>query len=301
MGYYGLAQFTYEASQDQYRCPQGHVLHSAYRMEGTQEIQYRADAATCNACPVKAQCTESPRGRHVHRSFFADYVERVKGYQQTPAYQKALNKRKVWIEPLFGEGKQWHGMRQFRLRRLWRVNCEALMIASGQNLKRLLQKRGWGRRPFPTEAVALRPPGDEEADVLSRNIPLKNGRVSVAVASLVSYEVVRAFFEAQSSRFSLITSTFVISLWPFHYPFFPFYCFSYSFFPTQGKAGKVNLMHSSISSARGFSTGWSVYSTHLFRPLKPHQRGCVPVHIAIWKSMSKNAYHEMSSCTLPSR
>ena len=140
MGYYGLAQFTYEASQDQYRCPQGHVLRPAYRMEGTQEIQYRADAAICNVCPVKAQCTESPRGRHVHRSFFADYVERVKGYQQTFAYQKAMNKRKVWVEPLFAEGKQWHGMGRFRLRRLWRVNCEALMIASGQNLKRRLPK-----------------------------------------------------------------------------------------------------------------------------------------------------------------
>ena len=102
------------ASQDLYRCPQGQVLRPAYRMEGTQEIQYRADAATCNACPVKAQCTESLRGRHVHRSFFADYVERVKGYQQTLAYQKALNKRKVWVEPLFAEGKQWHGMERFR-------------------------------------------------------------------------------------------------------------------------------------------------------------------------------------------
>ena len=52
--------------------------------------------------PIKAQCTESSRGRHVHRSFFADYVERVKGYQQTFAYQKALRKRQVWVEPLAG-------------------------------------------------------------------------------------------------------------------------------------------------------------------------------------------------------
>jgi len=41
------------------------------------------------------------------------------------------------------------------LRRLWRVNCEALMRAAGQNLKRLLQKRGWGRRPYPAEAVCI--------------------------------------------------------------------------------------------------------------------------------------------------
>ena len=44
-------------------------------------------------------------------------------------------------------------MRRFRLRRLWRVNCEALMRAAGQNLKRLLKRRGWGRRPYPAEAM----------------------------------------------------------------------------------------------------------------------------------------------------
>lgn len=68
-------------------------------------------------------------------------------------------------------------MRRFRLRRLWRVNCEALMIASGQNLKRVLQKRGWGRRPFPTEAVALVPPLSSRTEELlekrTRSIPTR--------------------------------------------------------------------------------------------------------------------------------
>jgi Transposase DDE domain len=77
----------------------------------------------------------------------------VKGYHQTPAYQKAMRKRSVWVEPLFAEGKDWHGMRRFRLRRLWRVNCEALMRAAGQNLKRLLKKRRWGRHPWPEGAA----------------------------------------------------------------------------------------------------------------------------------------------------
>jgi len=57
-------------------------------------------------------------------------------------------KRKVWVEPLFGEAKLWHGLRRFRLRRLPQVNMEALVIAVGQNLKRLLRP-GWGRRPWP--------------------------------------------------------------------------------------------------------------------------------------------------------
>jgi hypothetical protein len=79
--------------------------------------------------------------------------ERVRGYHETEAYQKAMRKRQVWVEPLFAEAKDWHGMRRFRLRQLWRVNCEALLIAAGQNLKRLLNKRGWGRRPLPSGAA----------------------------------------------------------------------------------------------------------------------------------------------------
>jgi Transposase DDE domain len=62
----------------------------------------------------------------------------------------------VWVEPLFAEAKDWHGLRRFRLRRLWRVTSAALLIAAGQNLKRLLSWRGWGRRPWPSGAPGLR-------------------------------------------------------------------------------------------------------------------------------------------------
>src|SRR3954447_9700372 len=70
---------------------------------------------------------------------------------------QSLRKRKVWVEPLFAEAKDWHGMRRFRLRRLKKVNIEALLIASGQNVKRLLAFGG--RRPKKlAQAAALRPP-----------------------------------------------------------------------------------------------------------------------------------------------
>jgi DDE family transposase len=176
-----------------------------------QLIEYRAAAGTCNACPVKIHCTPSKRGRHLHRSFFADYQERVKGYHQTLAYQKAMNKRKVWVEPLFAEAKDWHGMRRFRLRRLWRVNCEALVLASGQNLKRLLQKRGWGRRPFPTEAGAKGPPPAWKSDETSRDL-LKSRSVSVLVACLTSCDAIRKFFGTHKNLFSLITIVFILYL-----------------------------------------------------------------------------------------
>lgn len=151
--YYGSSRFTYDAVHDVYMCPADQPLRLFRREYTAEKAEYRADAATCNGCPLKAECTPSPSGRQVHRSFHADYLERVKAYSQTEAYQKALRKRKVWVEPLFGEAKEWHGMRRFRLRRLWKVNCEALVISAGHNLKRLLKTRGWGRRPFPSEVV----------------------------------------------------------------------------------------------------------------------------------------------------
>jgi transposase len=160
--YFGASKFRYEAAHDHYVCPHGQVLRRIYTFAAGQRVQYRAQAATCRTCPLKAQCTPGTKvGRSVWRAFGEEYLERVQAYQSTAAYQKAVRKRQVWVEPLFAEGKQWHGMRRFHGRRLWRVNSEALLLASGQNLKRLLQRRGWGRRPFPTGAVAAIDPAEK--------------------------------------------------------------------------------------------------------------------------------------------
>ncbi len=151
--FFGQRDFRYDAERDVYICPHGADLH--YAPSGSTESYrlYWAKAKTCNACPLKAQCTTSSRGRRLSRHVDEDYLERVRTYHTTEPYKKAMRKRSVWVEPLFAEGKQWHGMRRYRLRRLWRVNCEALIRAAGQNLKRLLKKRGWGRRPWPQGAA----------------------------------------------------------------------------------------------------------------------------------------------------
>jgi hypothetical protein len=80
-----------------------------------------------------------------------------------------MRKRGVWIEPLFGAAKEWHGLRRFRSRGLAKVNPAALLRAAGQNLKRWLVTTGWGRRHAPCGALTVphpvppalrrRPPG----------------------------------------------------------------------------------------------------------------------------------------------
>jgi transposase len=156
-GLFGPGHFRYDPEKDLYVCPANERLHRRARTSGNRGTQYRAKAEACNACELKAKCTTSECGRMLYRPLEEDFYDRVRAYRGTFAYEKALRKRRVWVEPLFAEAKEWHGMRKFRLRRLERVNVEALLIASGQNVKRLLAFGG--RRPKKlAQAAALRPP-----------------------------------------------------------------------------------------------------------------------------------------------
>jgi transposase len=155
--YYGASRFVYDAERDLYRCPQGASLR-LYTHSYTERLtRYRAKAETCNTCPSKPECTPGESGRVLMRSFDEEFLERVRAYRGSTPYEKALRKRRVWVEPMFGEAKEWHGMRRFRLRKLWRVNAEAMVIATGQNIKRLLAFSGRGPRKL-AQVEALRPP-----------------------------------------------------------------------------------------------------------------------------------------------
>src|SRR5260221_3401058 len=151
--FFSSDRFRYEAERDVYICPAGKDLRFDRPHSTERSRRYRARAKDCNHCPLKAQCTTSKQGRTLCRSVDEHYLDRVRGYHSTEPYKKALRKRQVWVGPLFAEGKDWHWMRRFRLRRLWRVHCEALMRAAGQKLKRVFPKKGWGRRPSPAEGM----------------------------------------------------------------------------------------------------------------------------------------------------
>jgi hypothetical protein len=152
-GLFGATDFVYDVATDTYRCPRHQSLRFISQCETTRRRIYEAPTAACAACPLRSQCTTAKRGRRVGRSVEEPSLDRVRSYQPTEAYARAMRKRQVWVEPLFAEAKAWHGLRRFRLRELEKVNGEALLIAAGQNLKRLLSWRGWGRRPFPSGAA----------------------------------------------------------------------------------------------------------------------------------------------------
>jgi transposase len=152
---FGEQDFRYAAAGDVYGCPGGKELRFLSQCDATRRRIYQAPAADCKACALRERCTTSSRGRRVSRNLDEPYLDRVRGYHATEPFAKAMRKRKVWVEPLFAEAKEWHGLRRFRLRGLENVNIQAQLIAAGQNLKRLLSRRGWGRRPWPSGAAGV--------------------------------------------------------------------------------------------------------------------------------------------------
>jgi hypothetical protein len=160
---FGRDAFTYDAEKDLYTCPQGELLRRQGYDHRERSIRYAARPSACNACAFKARCTKSTKGRWIRRSFDEEYLERARGYCDTEPYRKAIRKRAVWVEPLFGEAKDWHGSRRFRLRTLEKVNAEALLIAAGQNIKRLLSFGHRGPRR-PAQVAALRQPAPDPCE-----------------------------------------------------------------------------------------------------------------------------------------
>ena len=64
---YRTSGFTYHADHDHWRCPEDEDLWPHAIDEELRLVRYRARAHVCNACPLKAACTDSDAGREIVR------------------------------------------------------------------------------------------------------------------------------------------------------------------------------------------------------------------------------------------
>ena len=158
-GMFGQHDFVYDAAADTFACPGGQTLRFLSHCQASHRRIYAARAAACATCALRAQCTTAQRGRRVGRHLDEAFLDRVRGYHVTEPYAKAMRKRQVWVAPLFAEAKDWHGLRRFRLRGLEKVNGEALLLATGQNLQAPAESAGVGAAPVPERSRGHCPAG----------------------------------------------------------------------------------------------------------------------------------------------
>ena len=65
---YRTAGFSFQPELDLWECPEGQQLHRVETDHRQRLARYRASPRICNACPAKADCTDSDRGREITQS-----------------------------------------------------------------------------------------------------------------------------------------------------------------------------------------------------------------------------------------
>ncbi len=131
------SRFAYDRENNVYRCPQGQPLTYALTdRDGYRH--YRSDRKICSACPQLASCTTNGKAeRTITRHVWQDARERTDARRLTDWGKRVYARRKETVERSFADAKQLFGHRYARFRGLVRVQCQCLMAAAAQNMKKI--------------------------------------------------------------------------------------------------------------------------------------------------------------------
>lgn len=155
-GTFERAEFTFDAENDLYICPNGKELKKPLRAHeaGTtgankdETVRYRARKSDCDVCDLKERCCPKSPQRNVTRSIYETSRDVARVLSQTQQYAISCKLRKK-IEMSFAHLKRIHGLGRLRLRGPCGAHDEFILAATAQNLKKLAKLA-----PKPTQAIA---------------------------------------------------------------------------------------------------------------------------------------------------
>jgi transposase len=131
--------FAFDPERNCFVCPEGKVLKHRHSREATRIHLYRATASDCQACSLRQQCTRGAK-RTLSVPFDEAVRQQVRALQNTPAFQQSRRSRKK-VEMLFAHMKEHFRFYRLKLRGLAGAVEEFLLMATVQNLCRLLKLR----------------------------------------------------------------------------------------------------------------------------------------------------------------
>jgi transposase len=137
------AEFIYDRCNDCYICPRGHTLRKAFIDRGQQKICYMANRKICEQCESFESCVSSTiYGRSITRKIEADILEWADNCLPRYQRQRLMRRRMYKAEGSFADAANNHGYKRARWRGLTKVKMQNLMIATIQNLRKLLRYIG---------------------------------------------------------------------------------------------------------------------------------------------------------------
>jgi transposase len=133
-----VEDFKYDESRDEFTCPAGYKLRFTGITKGySDRRRYLASRSDCRVCALKDKCTVIPR-REIKVGVNHAALIRLRSDSKTEDFQRLYQSRAPAIEGVFGEAKQWHGLRRAWRRGLSKMLVQSLLIATVINLKRLM-------------------------------------------------------------------------------------------------------------------------------------------------------------------
>ena len=129
--------YAYDADADAYRCPEGQSIpYATTDRHGYRH--YKSDPSQCRDCPLLASCTTNAKAQKtVTRHVWADARERVDAHRLTDWGKRLYKRRKETVERSFADAKQLFGHRYARFRSIAKVQTQALLAATAQNIKKI--------------------------------------------------------------------------------------------------------------------------------------------------------------------
>ena len=136
-------QFTYNAQEDCYYCPEGHsLIYSTQNTRGEQLVYRIKEANLCRRCKNFGICTNARQGRKINRLIREELKEKIERQFNEPESQEIYVRRKTRAEHPFGHIKHNLGIRNFLLRGRDGAKAEISIGATCFNIARMITLLG---------------------------------------------------------------------------------------------------------------------------------------------------------------
>jgi transposase len=137
-GIYAEERFIYDPLTNTYRCPANQTMRARRLHPKRLSWEYITAKGTCRACKLRAFCTRSASGRTIHRHRDQELLDRARKIATSKAAVDDLKRRQHLIERSFADAANCHGFKRARWRGLWKQAIQDLLIATVQNLRKLV-------------------------------------------------------------------------------------------------------------------------------------------------------------------
>jgi transposase len=142
-GVWPVDVFGFDVVRDVWVCPAGKLLTRQVTPPGATgrpaKDRYRADPADCTPCPLRARCLKLDQERRVLVAQHSRPTGAMRYTMRQPVNRRRYARRKVIVEPVFGQFKEDRSFTALSLRGLVLAKAEYLLACLAHNLSKLLR------------------------------------------------------------------------------------------------------------------------------------------------------------------